>query len=169
MFLGGAVYVFSCAALVVVPSDIFKCYTLYRWTLPMTDKIRGQSRRAAAVKTRAGAVKGRGVHQIGGFVNFIRTQGVVGLAVGLVLGGAVTVVAKSLIDNMVMPPLGLLLGSSQGLKGLAINLGKASGGQDVLLRYGVFLNDLINFLVIALIVYLVVHLFGFDKIDKKKE
>lgn len=115
------------------------------------------------------AVKRHGARQFRGFTDFIRTQGVVGLAVGLVLGGAVTVVAKSLIDNVVMPPLGLLLGSSEGLKGLALSLGKTADGKDAILHYGTFLNDVINFVVIALVVYLVIHLLGLDRLDKKKE
>lgn len=101
-------------------------------------------------------------------MEFVRTQGVIGLAVGLVLGGAVTIVVKSLIDNVVMPPLGFILGSAEGLKGLEWNLGRTAAGEEAVLYYGVFLNDLINFVVIAVIVYLVVHILGFDRLDKKK-
>ena len=75
-------------------------------------------KRAAAARQKASALKGRGTHFAAGFMEFIRTQGVIGLAVGLVLGGAVSVVVKSFVDNIIMPPLGLLLGSSDGLKGL---------------------------------------------------
>lgn len=103
-----------------------------------------------------------------GFVDFIRTQGVVGLAVGLVLGGAVSVLVKSLVDNVVMPPIGLLLGSGDGLKGLSWTLGKASDGDAAVIYYGTFLNDLINFLIIAVVVYFVFHLLGLTKLDKKK-
>lgn len=134
----------------------------------MANKIIEKSRVNPVRKT-AGKLKNQGTKQIYGFANFIRTQGVVGLAVGLVLGGAVTVLVKSLIDNLVMPPLGLLLGSSEGLKGLTLSLGKAASGKETVLHYGTFLNDLINFLVIALVVYLIVHILGFDKIDKKKD
>jgi large conductance mechanosensitive channel len=134
----------------------------------MANKIVEKSRVSPVRKT-AGTLKDHGAKQLYGFANFIRTQGVVGLAVGLVLGGAVTVLVKSLIDNLVMPPLGLLLGSSEGLKGLTLSLGKAASGKETILHYGAFLNDLINFLVIALVVYLIVHILGFDKIDKKKE
>lgn len=102
-----------------------------------------------------------------GFMDFIRTQGVIGLAVGLVLGGAVTILVKSLIDNLVMPPLGFVLGSAEGLKGLELVIGKA-GGKQAILHYGVFLNDLVNFVVIAIVIYFIVHLLGFDKLDKKK-
>ena len=101
------------------------------------------------------------------FLDFIRTQGVVGLAVGLVLGGATSILVKSLIDNVVMPPLGLLLGSAEGLNGLIWNIG-TTGGKTAVLHYGVFLNDLINFIVIAIVIYLIIKMLKFDKLDKKK-
>lgn len=107
--------------------------------------------------------------QLKGFMDFIRSQGVVGLAVGLVLGGAVTVVVKSLVDNIVMPPLGMLLGSAEGLKGLAVNMGQTANGEVAILHYGIFLNDLVNFIVIALVVYLIVKLLKVDNIDIKKK
>jgi large conductance mechanosensitive channel len=110
-----------------------------------------------------------GKTQINGFMNFIRTQGVVGLAVGLVLGGAVTVLVTSLVNNVVMPPLGLLLGSADGLKGLSWTIGTTPDGTATVLHYGTFLNDLINFLVIAFVVYMIVSLLKLDKFDKKKE
>ncbi len=109
-----------------------------------------------------------GESQVKAFFDFIRTQGVVGLAVGLVLGGAVSVMVKSLVDNVVMPPLGLLLGSAEGLKGLSWTMGTTSDGVPAVLHYGVFLNDFINFIVIALVVYVIVHLLRIEKLDKKK-
>jgi large conductance mechanosensitive channel len=118
---------------------------------------------------RAATLKTHGHKQVSGFVDFIRTQGVVGLAVGLVIGGAITLLVKSLIDNIVMPPIGLMLGSSEGLRDLTVNLGRTANGKDAIVHYGVFTSDFINFLVIALVVYLIVHLLGFDKLDKKKE
>jgi large conductance mechanosensitive channel len=104
-----------------------------------------------------------------GFLDFIRTQGVVGLAVGLVLGGAVSILVKSLVDNVVMPPIGLLLGSGDGLKGLSWTIGKGHGDDPAIIYYGTFLNDLVNFIIIALVIYLVFHLLGLTKLDKKKE
>jgi large conductance mechanosensitive channel len=109
-----------------------------------------------------------GSSQIKAFFDFIRTQGVIGLAVGLVLGGAVSILVKSLVDNIVMPPLGLLLGSAEGLKGLSWTIGKTAGGVPTELHYGIFLNDFINFVVIALVVYLIVHLLRVEQFDKKK-
>lgn len=109
-----------------------------------------------------------GSTQIKDFVDFIRTQGVISLAVGLILGGAASVLVKSLVDNVVMPPLGLLLGSAEGLKGLELALGKTASGVPAVLQYGIFLNDFVNFIVIALVVYVTVRLLKVDKLDKKK-
>lgn len=114
------------------------------------------------------AIAKSGESHLNGFVEFIRTQGVVGLAVGLVLGGAVAVLVKSLVDNVVMPPIGLLLGSSEGLKGLAVKIGTDANGDPTMLNYGIFLNDFINFLVIALVIYVVLRVLKLDKLDIKK-
>jgi large conductance mechanosensitive channel len=124
---------------------------------------------AEQAKLRSTQFAGAGKTQLRGFLDFIRTQGVVGLAVGLVLGGAVSVLVKSLIDNVIMPPIGLLLGSAEGIKGLSWTVGRTADGKDAILHYGIFLNDTINFIVIALVIYLVIHLLKFDKLDKSKE
>jgi len=105
--------------------------------------------------------------QLRDFIDFIRTQGAVGLAIGLVLGGSVSTMVKSLVDDIVMPPLGLILGSAEGIKGLSFAIGKANG-QIATVRYGIFLNDFINFIVIALVVYFIVKLLKIEKLDKKK-
>jgi len=110
-----------------------------------------------------------GESQLKAFLDFIRTQGVIGLAVGLVLGGAVSVLVKSLVDNVVMPPLGMVFGSAQGLKGLSWTMGNTSNGVPAVLNYGFFLNDFINFVVIAFVIYLLVRLLRFDRIDKKND
>lgn len=110
-----------------------------------------------------------GESQLRSFFDFIRNQGVVGLAVGLVLGGAVSVMVKSLVDNVVMPPLGLILGSAEGLKGLSWTMSQTVDGKPVILHYGIFLNDTINFIVIALVIYVTVSLLKVEKFDKKKD
>jgi large conductance mechanosensitive channel len=81
----------------------------------------------------------------------------------------VSILVKSLVDNVVMPPIGLLLGSGDGLKGLSWTIGKGHGDDPAIIYYGTFLNDLVNFIIIALVIYLVFHLLGLTKIDKKKE
>ena len=96
-----------------------------------------------------------------GFIEFVRTQGVVGLAVGLILGGAVSELVKSLIDNVISPILGLLMNQVGGLKTAFFSIGQAH------IVYGAFLNTMINFIVIALVVYFGVKQLGLDKLDKK--
>lgn len=104
--------------------------------------------------------------QVRGFMEFIRSQGVMGLAVGLVLGTAVTALVTSMINNLIMPPIGLLLGSANGLRGLSLVIGYTPDGAPVVMAYGSFLNDAINFLVIALVIYIFVKLFDIE-ISKK--
>ena len=105
-----------------------------------------------------------------GFKKFIKDQGLIGMAIGLILGTASGELVKSLINNVIMPPLGFILGSSEGLKGIVWNMGKTPAGKDAVLYYGAFLNDIVNFLVIAFVVYFVLlfveKLFTDDDIEE---
>ena len=100
---------------------------------------------------------------INGFINFIREQGVIGLAVGVILGGSVTKVVSSLVTDIINPVLGIFLGASKELKERSWEV---SG---VKIMYGNFLNTFIDFMTIALVVYFLVKLMQVDKLDKKKE
>ena len=104
---------------------------------------------------------------LAGFLEFVREQGVVGFAIGFILGSASSTLVKSLVDNVIMPPIGILLGSAEGLKNLKLNLGTYSD-KTAYLQYGQFLTDLINFLILALVVYIVAKLLKLDRLDKKK-
>jgi len=94
-----------------------------------------------------------------GFVQFIREQGVVGLAVGFILGGAVSKVVTALVNDIVNPLIGFMLGSTSGLKSMQLG--------PVLL--GDFVAVLIDFLIIAAVVFFLVKGLGLDTLDKKKE
>lgn len=98
-----------------------------------------------------------------GFINFIREQGVIGLAVGFILGGSVTKVVSSLVTDIINPILGIFLGASQDLKE---RFWEISG---VKIMYGNFLNTFIDFVTIALVVYFLVKLMRVDRLDKKKD
>ncbi len=100
--------------------------------------------------------------QLKGFLEFVRTQGVIGLAVGLILGGAVTTLVTSLIKNLINPLLGLILGQAKDLADSYISILGAK------LMYGNFILDLINFVVVALVVYFGVKKLRLDRIDKPK-
>ena len=116
-----------------------------------------ESKTKGIAKAGLGKVKGG----TSGFMAFIKEQNIVGLAIGLVLGTSAGVVVNSLVNNVFMPPIGLLLGSTEGLKGWTIPLGDTGAA----IALGAFLNDLINFLILALVIYIVIKSL---KLDTKK-
>lgn len=97
-----------------------------------------------------------------GFMDFIREQGVVGLAVGFILGGAVSKIVTSLVDNIINPLVGLALGKVD-LADKAVSMGSAT------LKYGAFISTLVDFFIVAAVVYFGIKALGLDKLDKKKE
>ncbi len=104
---------------------------------------------------------------LSGFMVFVREQGVVGLAVGLVLGTQV----KTLVDQMVIsflnPLLGLILPGKGSLAEKTFGL--SLGGKTADFTYGAFIMVLISFMTVAAVVYFVVKGLKLDKLDKKKD
>ncbi len=98
-----------------------------------------------------------------GFLHFIREQGVVGLAVGFILGGAVSKLVTALVTDIINPLLGVALGAVNGLKEARLSFGA------VHILYGDFINVFVDFVIVALVVYVGVKMLGVDKLDKKKE
>lgn len=96
------------------------------------------------------------------FIEFIRTQGVVGLAVGFILGKAVSDVVASIVNDLVNPIIGIALGKFGNLSTLSIHILSAN------ITYGKFISILINFIIIAFVVYFGVKKLGLDKLDKPK-
>lgn len=97
-----------------------------------------------------------------GFINFIREQGVVGLAVGFIFGGAVAKIVTALVTDIINPLLGLLVGSLN-LKNSYLSVGQ------VKLMWGDFVSVTIDFLIVALVVYVGVKWLRLDKLDKKNK
>jgi large conductance mechanosensitive channel len=98
-----------------------------------------------------------------GFRAFLLRGNVLDLAVAVIIGAAFGRIVTSLVDDLLMPPLGLLLGgvdfsnlfvdlSGRGFATLA----EAQAAGAPTLRYGLFLNAVVNFLVVALAIYLLV-------------
>ena len=98
-----------------------------------------------------------------GFIEFVRDKGVVGLAVGFILGGAVSKVVSSLVEDIINPLLSVVLGAAGNLSELVLFAGPVE------IRWGSFVAILIDFLVIALVVYYGVIALKLDKLDKKKD
>jgi large conductance mechanosensitive channel len=95
------------------------------------------------------------------FINFIKKQGVLGFAVGLILGGAVSNFVSAIVRDLIDPILGTVLGSANGLKSAILVLGP------VQLLIGDLLSTFIDFIVIALVVYYAVRLLKLENSDKK--
>ena len=82
------------------------------------------------------------------FKNFAFKGNVIDLAVGVIIGGAFGLIVKSLVDNIIMPLVSLVIPTEHGYQDWAI----AVGGKTV--PYGKFLGDVVNFLVIAVVLYI---------------
>lgn len=96
-----------------------------------------------------------------GFINFIREQGIMGLAIGFILGGAVSKTVASFVDNIINPIVGLLLGKVN-LSDKLISIGS------VTIKYGAFISTMVDFIIIAAVIYFGFKLLGLEKLDKKK-
>lgn len=113
------------------------------------------------MRTIAFDVKNKAKDKLGNFITFIREQGVIGLAIGFLLGGAVSKTVTSLVENVINPLVGLVLGKVD-LSDKVLTVGEAT------LNYGAFISSIIDFLIIAAVIYFIIRGLGIDKLDKKK-
>ena len=90
------------------------------------------------------------------FREFIMRGNVMDLAVGVIIGGAFTTIVKSLTTNLINPILGLVVGKVD-LSSIILTIGPAR------FKVGLFLNDIINFLIIAFVVFLLIK--GLKKVQ----
>lgn len=108
------------------------------------------------------------------FKEFAMKGNIVDLAVGVVIGGAFGKIVTSLVNDLVMPAIGLLLGKVD-FSNLYINLSdktyeslaKAKEAGAATINYGLFINNIIDFLIIAFSIFLVIR--QLNKLTKKKE
>ena len=97
------------------------------------------------------------------FKEFAMKGNVVDLAVGVIVGAAFGKIVSSLVGDVVMPPLGLLIGGIN-FSDLAVTLGSDPKGAPVLLKYGAFLQTLFDFLIIAAVIFAAVS--GINKLKR---
>jgi large conductance mechanosensitive channel len=99
------------------------------------------------------------------FRDFIARGNVVDLAVGVVIGAAFTRIITSLVEGILMPPVGLLTGRIDFTshfyvldksKGLPVSLAEAKSAGVPVLAYGQFINDVISFIIVAFFIFLIV-------------
>jgi large conductance mechanosensitive channel len=112
------------------------------------------------------------------FREFAMRGNVVDMAVGIIIGAAFGAIVKSLVDDVIMPPIGLLLGSvdfsdlfitlKQGAAAgpyATLELAKKAGA--VTLSYGAFFNTIVSFLIVAFSVFMLVK--GMNKLKRQQE
>jgi large conductance mechanosensitive channel len=101
------------------------------------------------------------------FKDFIARGNVIDLAVAVILGLAFGKIITSLVDGIIMPPIGLLLGKVDFAslfyvldhsKGTPASLADAKAKGIPVLAYGAFLNDIVNFVIIAFVIFLIVKM-----------
>lgn len=111
---------------------------------------------------------------VSAFKKFIAQGNVVDLAVGVVIGAAFTTVVKSFVDDILMPPIGRLSGgvdftnlfwSLNGQAYPSLEAAKAAGAPTI--NYGLFINNVIAFLIVAFAIFLVVQ--AYDRVRTKAE
>ena len=91
------------------------------------------------------------------FKDFAMKGNVVDMAVGIVIGGAFGKIVSSFVADVLMPPIGLLLGGMD-FSNLAVTLQEAAGDAEaVMLNYGSFIQTVVDFLIIAFAIFLVVQ------------
>ena len=101
------------------------------------------------------------------FKEFAMRGNVVDMAVGIIIGAAFGKIVTSLVNDIIMPPIGMLLGGMD-FSDLAFTLREAMGDVPaVMLNYGVFINTIINFVIIAFAIFMVIK--GMNAMKRKEE
>ncbi len=98
------------------------------------------------------------------FKEFAMKGNVMDMAIGVVVGGAFSKIVSSLVSDMIMPAISLLTGKIS-LSDLSVTL--ETGGEPIVLAYGMFLQTVLDFLIIAFSIFLVIKLI--NKFHRKKE
>lgn len=97
------------------------------------------------------------------FKEFAMRGNVIDLAVGVVIGAAFGKIVSSLVDNIIMPVIGMLT-SGKNFSDLAVVIGTDATGKEVLLKYGVFVQSIVDFLIIAFVIFMAIR--GINKLKK---
>ncbi len=89
------------------------------------------------------------------FKDFALKGNMVDMAVGIIIGGAFGTIVKSLVEDVIMPPIGMITGGVDFSK-LGYVIGQDNKGADILIKYGTFLNAVIAFLIVAFVLFMLV-------------
>ena len=110
------------------------------------------------------------------FKEFIARGNVIDLAVGIIIGAAFGKIVTSFVEGIIMPPIGLLLGRIDFAslfivldhsKGQPISLADAKAKGIPVVAYGAFLNDIVNFVIVAFVIFLIIKMV--NRLRRKEE
>jgi large conductance mechanosensitive channel len=90
------------------------------------------------------------------FKEFAMRGNVVDMAVGIIIGGAFGKIITSLVNDVIMPPIGLLMGGVDFAKLNIVIKAKTEGAEAVAINYGLFLNTILDFILVAFAIFVVV-------------
>ena len=102
-----------------------------------------------------------------GFLEFVREQGVVGLAIGLAVGTQAAILVKDIVAAVIDPIIGLIIGNPDGLQAAKWDVTVA--GREASFALGQLFYSIIVFAAVCAVIYLVVNGLKLDKLDKKKD
>ena len=101
------------------------------------------------------------------FKAFVMRGNVVDMAVGVIIGAAFGKIVTSLVNDIFMPIIGMIIGNVD-FTSLEIKIGEpVEGAEQAAIRYGAFIQEIVNFLIIALCIFMVIK--AINKLQKKKE
>ena len=103
----------------------------------------------------------------GGFVEFIRTQGVIGLAVGLAIGTAAGDTVAKLVEGFINPIVQFIVGSQAGLQAAVWHV--ELWGRSADFAWGAFVSSAITLIATAAVIYWIINALNLDRLDKKKD
>lgn len=106
--------------------------------------------------------------QLRGFMNFVRTQGVVGLAVGLAIGTQVGKVVEDIVIGLIDPVVAFIVGNQEGLRQATVTIIDATATRPALtIGWGLIFSSLITLAAVSLVIYWAVTGLKLDKLDSK--
>ena len=98
------------------------------------------------------------------FKEFAMKGSVIDLAVGVVIGAAFGKIVSSLVADVIMPPIGQLIGNVN-FSDLAVHIGTDPKGKEVLLKYGVFIQTVFEFIIIAFVLFMAIK--GINRLKRQ--
>jgi len=112
------------------------------------------------------------------FKDFLKRGNVMDMAVGIVIGAAFSAIVKSLVDDIIMPPVGMILGGVDFTNIMTVlkpgdpagpynTLADAKDAGAVVIAWGLFINALISFVIVAFVIFLLIRYY--NKLQKEPE